>query len=97
MKSYYKKYKYICHIHTKKSIHKSFLGANWREYIYDNLIGSKEVISDILYEFEKYEKLGFILPEAYYEIIKNTKDYQNINFGLNIVNKKYFYFFKAYF
>ena len=92
MKNYYKKYKYICHIHTKKSIHRLILGANWREYIYDNLIGSKEIILDIFYEFKKYEKLGFIFPEAYYEIIKNTKDYQNINFGLNIVNKRYMNF-----
>ena len=92
MKCYYKKYKYICHIHTKKSIHRLFLGANWRKYIYDNLIGSKEVILDILYEFEKYEKLGFIFPEAYNEIIKNVKDYQNINFGLNMANKRYMNF-----
>ena len=29
MKSHYKNYKYICHLHTKKSAHKTNLGSNW--------------------------------------------------------------------
>ena len=76
MKRKFKNYKYICHIHTKKSIHKLFLGANWREYIYENLIGSKEIISNILSDFEKNEKLGFIFPEVYYDIIKGIYDFE---------------------
>ena len=92
MKRKFKNYKYICHIHTKKSIHKLFLGANWREYIYENLIGSKEVISEILYDFETNEKLGFIFPEAYYDIIKKIKDFDNTNLALNLHNKKYMNF-----
>ena len=89
MKKKYKNYKYICHIHTKKSVHKLFLGNNWREYIYENLIGSKEIISNILSDFEKNEKLGFIFPEAYYDLIKGIKDFDNSNLALNIHNKKY--------
>ena len=92
MKIQFKRYKYICHIHTKKSVHKEFLGTNWREYIYENLIGNKEIISEILFEFEKYEKLGFIFPEAYYDIIKGVKDFENVNLALHIHNKKYMTF-----
>jgi len=83
-----KKYKYICHIHTKKSKHKYILGYNWRNYLYDNLLGSKAIISEILGYFENFEKLGFIFPESYYDIIKNINDFNNIEFGLHKVNKK---------
>ena len=88
MKRKFKKYKYICHIHTKKSVHKLFLGTYWREYIYENLIGNKEIISEILYDFEKNEKLGFIFPEAYYDLIKGIKDFENTNLALHFQNKK---------
>ena len=88
MKRKFKKYKYICHIHTKKSVHKLFLGSYWREYIYENLIGNKEIISEILYDFEKNEKLGFIFPEAYYDLIKGIKDFENTNLALHFQNKK---------
>ena len=89
MKNKYKNYKYICHLHTKKSVHKKNLGENWRGYIYENLIGSAEIISEIMYDFENNEKLGFIFPEEYYTIIKGIKDFENINLSLNIVCKAY--------
>jgi lipopolysaccharide biosynthesis protein len=63
MKTKYKEYKYICHIHTKKSKHESMLGEGWRQYIYSNLIGGKKIVSEILFDFEKNEKLGIIFPE----------------------------------
>ena len=87
MKRKFKKYKYICHIHTKKSVHKIFLGTYWREYIYENLIGNKALIEEIIYDFEKNEELGFIFPEAYYDLIKGIKDFENTNLALHIHNK----------
>jgi rhamnosyltransferase len=42
MKNHYKNYKYICHLLTKKSSHKTNLGSNWSEYLYNNLIGNKK-------------------------------------------------------
>ena len=88
MRTKYKRYKYICHLHTKKSKHKILLGANWSEYLYNNLIGDKSIINDILYEFQRYNKLGFIIPEAYYQIIKGIKDFENSNLSLNAINIK---------
>lgn len=92
MKYYFKYYKYICHLHTKKSEHKKNLGSNWSNYLYKNLIGSKETISDIIFDFEKNKKLGFIFPEEYYEIKKGIKDFENSNLSLNSDNKEYMNF-----
>ena len=81
-----KNYKYFCHIHTKKSKHAINLGGNLRNYLYENLLGSKEIVSQILNDFENIEKLGFIFPEIYYDIIKNVNDYESIDFPLHRPN-----------
>ena len=71
MKTKFKFYKYICHIHTKKSLTEPETGSLWRNYLFNNLLGNKEIISEILYDFENNEKLGFIFPETFYGIIKH--------------------------
>jgi len=95
-KNVVKNYKYLCHIHTKKSKH-SKIYRSWRQYLYDNLLGSEETVSEILTDFENNEKLGFILPESYHNIILNHGknlnpiNRDNINFLLNasFPDKKY--------
>jgi len=89
MRTKYKKYKYICHLHTKKSMHKKLLGLNWSIYLYNNLIGDKNIIKDILYDFERYDKLGFIFPEAYYDIIKGIKIFEDSNLSLHDIKYNY--------
>jgi hypothetical protein len=79
------KYKYLCHLHSKKSLHAPELGNKWRNYLFNNLLGTTEIISEILSEFENYEKLGFIFPENYYKILKFTmylepKEKERMNF-----------------
>ena len=69
MNKIYKHYKYFCHVHTKKTKVPT-LGYNWRQYILNNLLGSKEIISEILYKFETNQKLGIIFPENYADILK---------------------------
>ena len=66
------KYKYLCHIHSKKALYSPKLGKKWRIYLLNNLLGTTEVISEILSDFENYDKLGFIFPENYYKILKYT-------------------------
>ena len=68
MKNKVKKYKYICHIHTKKSLFID-IGDNWRNYLYNNLLGNENIISEILSEFENNDKLGFSFPENYYKAL----------------------------
>ena len=70
IKTKYRSYKYLCHIHTKNSKHSPELGNLWRNYLYNNLLGNIKIISEILFDFEKNKKLGFIFPEAYYKIVK---------------------------
>ena len=81
-------YKYLCHIHSKKSPHDPEYGLAWRNYLYKNLLGSKELISNILTDFENNEKLGFVFPETFYEakihaLKLNEPLKNNINFLIN--------------
>ena len=77
-----KNYKYFCHLHTKKSKHINF-GDEWRNYLYNNLLGSKEIISEILTEFEDKMNLGIIFPEIYYKVFET--------FGKNILGANFEY------
>ena len=85
MKNKIKKYKYICHIHTKKSIYLN-VEETWRNYLLNNLLGNKDIISEILTDFENNDKLGFIFPENYHKIIFQFGDKLN---RLNILRINY--------
>ena len=61
-----KKYKYICTINTFQYKNISYY-EDWKNYIYNNLIGDSKIISEILTDFEKYSRLGIIFPEKYYK------------------------------
>ena len=92
MKYKIKKYKYICHIHTKKTNHISISGDGWRNYLFENLLGDTERISRILFEFENTKELGFIFPEPYFSVIKYQKNFDTINFKYHEPNIKYMNF-----
>ena len=62
-------YKYFCHIHSKTSNYTEF-GNIWRHYLYHNLLGSKEIVMDILDTFINKEEIGFIYPEVVYKLTK---------------------------
>ena len=70
LKNKVKSYKYLCHIHSKKSKTSPEIGISWRNYLYSNLLGNERIISEILTDFENNDKLGFIFPETFYEIIE---------------------------
>ena len=72
MKEVIHKYKYLCHLHSKKTWYSPEVGKNWRIYLFNNLLGTTEIISQILSDFECYYKLGFIFPQNYYKILKYT-------------------------
>lgn len=92
MKNHFKKYKYLCHIHTKKANHISISGVGWRNYLFENLLGDTERISRIIFDLENSEKLGFIFPEPYYSVVKYIKDFDSINFQYHLPNIKYMNF-----
>ena len=92
MKGKIKEYKYICHIHTKKSQHNPLLGSAWRNYLFDNLLGDKHTILEIIYDFEINDKLGFIFPDTYYNNINGVDNYESSTFRYHQPNIKYMNF-----
>jgi lipopolysaccharide biosynthesis protein len=61
-------YKYILHVHTKKSPHNAVL-SNWYSYLIENLVGSPDIVNSILSLFEKNPSLGMIAPEHFSTIL----------------------------
>ena len=72
LKIKFKNYKYICHVHTKRSIN-PYIGFLWRNYLYNNLLGDANIISEILSNFENSKKLGILFPETYYLVYNESK------------------------
>jgi len=89
MRKVFNKYKYFCHIHSKKTLQNPIYGYKWRLYLYKNLLGSKETVSEILSDFEENEKLGFIFPETFYLAKESALklDEQLINAMNYLINK----------
>jgi lipopolysaccharide biosynthesis protein len=88
------KYKYLCHLHSKKTPYVPGLGERWRTYLFNNLLGTKEIISDVLSDFETDNKLGFIFPENYHQIVEHTmflipKTKERMNYLLKILFHRY--------
>ena len=73
------KYKYLCHIHTKKSGLNFELGRYWQHYLYENLLGNESIIIQILSDFENNKELGFIFPEHFYALILDAYSYRYKN------------------
>ena len=87
LKNKIRRYKYLCHIHTKKSNFTEF-GNVWRQYLFENLLGNSERILEILHIFEENELMGFIYPEIFYRstrlpFILNRNNSLYLNFLLN--------------
>ncbi len=68
-------YKYICFTHDKMSVHhKRTSGEAFARTIIENVIYSKEYISNVISVFEQNEKVGLLVPpppehEAYFAVI----------------------------
>ena len=79
-----KKYRYYCHIYPKTSILLDF-EDEWRNYLYNNLLGNRNIVSEILTEFENTENLGLIYPETFYKVFTTYRKNKN-NLCLNQMN-----------
>jgi len=60
-----KSYDLCCKIHGKKSLYGGSEQSNWRNHLYHNLLGSKEIVEDILSAFSKNKKLGLLFSDNY--------------------------------
>ncbi|MEA1982203.1 MAG: rhamnan synthesis F family protein, partial [Campylobacterota bacterium] len=61
------KYDYMCHIHTKRSLHTDW-GDMWRTYLFDKLLGDSNIIRESIEYFETHEKCAILYPENYFTI-----------------------------
>ena len=57
-------YKYICKIHTKKSVHISD-GRQWHQDMMDKLLGSPETVALIKQAFDEHPDWGLIAPRGH--------------------------------
>ncbi len=60
-----KSYDVCCKIHGKKSLYGGIEQSNWRNHLYNNLLGSKEIVNDILNAFMENKKLGLLFSDSY--------------------------------
>ena len=68
MKDVIDNYEYICHIHTKKSLTEGF-GDDWREYLYEGLLGTEENVKLIFNIFAHDMSVGMLFPQTYHELL----------------------------
>jgi lipopolysaccharide biosynthesis protein len=74
---YIKEAKFILHLHTKKSPHESKL-SNWGDFLFDNLIGSRNIILSNLLLLSQ-GTVGLVYSEHFPEV----KDLRNWGFDFN--------------
>ena len=79
LKNILMKYKYLCHIHTKKNGINEEMGRYWQYYLFENLLGNKSIIKQILSDFENHKELGLIFPEHFYASILYAYEYKYQN------------------
>lgn len=61
-------YEYLLHVHSKKSKHIEKGGADWRVYSLRNLLGSRELVEEILRRFAQEPDTGLIYPDWHPDI-----------------------------
>lgn len=56
MKNHYKNYDILCHINSN--------GKQYRDYLFDNILGSNDKVAAIINEFNSNASLGLLFPET---------------------------------
>ena len=86
MRSIITKYKFICHIHSKKSV-TNIHGAEWRNYLFDSLFGSSENISHIIKNLEYNKGLGIVFPKSFQVLEEAATWNLNKKYADNVLKK----------
>lgn len=76
-----RKYKVACKIHSKMSVYRDD-GNEIRADLYSSIMGSRELVYNILQRFRENKKLGLVVPEKY--LIKHTA--HNMTHDMQIVS-----------
>ena len=80
------KYKFICHIHSKKSV-ENIHGTQWRNYLFDSLFGSSENISHIIKNLEYNKGLGIVFPKSFQVLEEAATWNLNKKYADNVLKK----------
>ena len=86
MRSIITKYKFICHIHSKKSV-TNIHGTEWRNYLFDSLFGSSENISHIIKNLEYNKGLGIVFPKSFQVLEEAATWNLNKKYADNVLKK----------
>ena len=79
-----KNYKYICNMNTFHYKNISYF-QEWKNYIFNNLLGDSKIISEIVKDLEFNKNLGMIFPKQYYKSLITFGD-QISSLDLNYLN-----------
>jgi len=60
----HEQYELVLHLHTKQSTHASVL-ANWRGFLLENLVGTRDVVASILDAFATQPNLGVVASQHF--------------------------------
>ena len=63
----YSKYDVALSLHTKKSPHGGEMLAPWRDYLYDHLLGSPEIVASI-FELLRHDRIGMVFPQHFFPL-----------------------------
>lgn len=63
----YGKYDVALSLHTKKSPHGGEMLAPWRDYLYDHLLGSPEIVASI-FELLQQDNIGIVFPQHFFPL-----------------------------
>lgn len=63
-----KKYDYICHIQSKKSLYNGGTTLGWREYLFNTLLGTEKNVNRIFGLFRDNSSVGIIYPQAFTQV-----------------------------
>ncbi|MEN4917345.1 rhamnan synthesis F family protein [Achromobacter spanius] len=63
----YSKYDVALSLHTKKSPHGGEMLAPWRDYLYDHLLGSPEIVASI-FELLRQDRIGMVFPQHFFPL-----------------------------
>lgn len=75
-KDVFSDYEWILHIHSKKSPHNKDELYGWRDYLFNELLGSKEKVLSI-FNLLNQDDIGIVFPEHFKAVKKS------LNFGYN--------------
>ena len=72
----WERYDVVLHVHTKSSPHLIW-GAEWRRYLFDQTLGSAELVRAALDQFARDTSLGCLYPRNFHKIRRYTRDEAN--------------------